>query len=148
MDAASLWEKILNVYKTHITKQFYESFFSSIEPVTVRKNKLILLAPNYFIKEVIENNHLNNLHNIAKDVSSTSYEIQIILDLEEITDMYSDSDSDNGKDIRSYSLNPKYTFDTGIPQTIDWYLNNKEWWQNILSGEYANYFDKMYGNRL
>ena len=43
---------------------------------------------------------------------------------------------------------PKYTFDTGIPQTIDWYLNNKEWWQNILSGEYANYFDKMYGNRL
>ena len=55
MDAASLWEKILNVYKTHITKQFYESFFSSIEPVTVRKNKLILLAPNYFIKEV---NHI------------------------------------------------------------------------------------------
>ena len=114
MDAASLWEKILNVYKTHITKQFYESFFSSIEPVTVRKNKLILLAPNYFIKEVIENNHLNTLHNIAKDVSSTSYEIQIILDLEEITDMYLDSDSDNGKDIRSYSLNPKYTFDTFV----------------------------------
>ena len=43
---------------------------------------------------------------------------------------------------------PKYTFDTGIKQTIEWYLNNKEWWQNILSGEYANYFDKMYGNRL
>lgn len=43
---------------------------------------------------------------------------------------------------------PKYNFDTGIAQTIKWYLNNKEWWQNILSGEYANYFDKMYGNRL
>ena len=43
---------------------------------------------------------------------------------------------------------PKYNFDTGIAQTIEWYLNNKEWWQNILSGEYANYFDKMYGNRL
>ena len=41
---------------------------------------------------------------------------------------------------------PKYNFDTGIAQTIEWYLNNKEWWQNILSGEYANYFDKMYGN--
>lgn len=39
---------------------------------------------------------------------------------------------------------PKYNFDTGIQQTIDWYLDNKEWWQNILSGEYQTYFDKMY----
>ncbi len=43
---------------------------------------------------------------------------------------------------------PKYTFDTGIRQTIDWYLNNREWWEHIISGEYANYFDKMYGKRL
>lgn len=43
---------------------------------------------------------------------------------------------------------PKYTFDTGIRQTIDWYLDNKEWWENILSGEYANYFDTMYGKDL
>lgn len=39
---------------------------------------------------------------------------------------------------------PKYTFDTGIPQTIEWYLNNKEWWENIISGEYQNYFQNMY----
>lgn len=44
--------------------------------------------------------------------------------------------------------NPIYTFDTGIQETIEWYLTNKDWWQNILSGEYKNYFDKMYGNRL
>ena len=43
---------------------------------------------------------------------------------------------------------PIYTFDTGIQETIEWYLTNKDWWQNILSGEYKNYFDKMYGNRL
>ena len=43
---------------------------------------------------------------------------------------------------------PKYNFDTGIQQTIQWYLDNQEWWKNILSGEYSNYFDKMYGNRL
>ncbi len=40
---------------------------------------------------------------------------------------------------------PQYTFETGIKQTIDWYLNNKEWWENIINGEYAKYFDKMYG---
>ena len=43
---------------------------------------------------------------------------------------------------------PIYTFDTGIPETITWYLENKEWWQNILSGEYQHYFEKMYGERL
>lgn len=43
---------------------------------------------------------------------------------------------------------PKYTFDTGIRQTIEWYLNNREWWEHIISGEYANYFDQMYGKRL
>ncbi len=39
---------------------------------------------------------------------------------------------------------PKYTFDTGIPQTIQWYLDNKEWWENIISGDYQNYFKEMY----
>jgi len=43
---------------------------------------------------------------------------------------------------------PQYNFDTGIQQTIQWYLENKDWWQHILTGEYVNYFDKMYGERL
>jgi len=37
-----------------------------------------------------------------------------------------------------------YTFDTGIKQTIEWYLNNKTWWENILSGEYKHYFENQY----
>lgn len=37
-----------------------------------------------------------------------------------------------------------YTFDTGIQQTIQWYLDNKAWWQNILSGSYQNYFKEHY----
>ena len=42
---------------------------------------------------------------------------------------------------------PKYNFDTGIAVTIDWYLNHREWWENIINGEYKNYYEKMYGNR-
>ena len=38
--------------------------------------------------------------------------------------------------------------DTGIEQTIRWYLENREWWEHIISGEYSNYFQKMYGERL
>jgi dTDP-glucose 4,6-dehydratase len=43
---------------------------------------------------------------------------------------------------------PKYTFDTGIEQTINWYLENKQWWENIISGEYQDYFKSQYGDRL
>ena len=43
---------------------------------------------------------------------------------------------------------PQYNFDTGIAMTIQWYLDNQDWWKHILSGEYSNYFEKMYGNRL
>ena len=43
---------------------------------------------------------------------------------------------------------PEYTFDTGIVKTIEWYLNNKEWWDHIISGEYTKYFENMYGERL
>jgi dTDP-glucose 4,6-dehydratase len=43
---------------------------------------------------------------------------------------------------------PKYTFETGIKQTIDWYLNNQEWWEKIISGEYQDYFKSQYGDRL
>ncbi|MDD7769672.1 MAG: dTDP-glucose 4,6-dehydratase, partial [Suipraeoptans intestinalis] len=32
-------------------------------------------------------------------------------------------------------------------KTIRWYLEHKEWWETILSGEYQNYYEKMYGNR-
>lgn len=42
---------------------------------------------------------------------------------------------------------PTYNFDTGIEQTIEWYLENKWWWENIISGEYQQYFEKQYGNR-
>lgn len=43
---------------------------------------------------------------------------------------------------------PSVTFEEGIDKTIAWYLNNKPWWEHIISGEYQKYFDKMYGYRL
>ena len=42
---------------------------------------------------------------------------------------------------------PETTFAVGIKKTIDWYLSHKSWWQDIVSGEYQNYYQKMYGNR-
>jgi dTDP-glucose 4,6-dehydratase len=42
---------------------------------------------------------------------------------------------------------PKYTFETGIKETVDWYCNNREWWEKIKSGQYRGYYEKMYANR-
>lgn len=39
---------------------------------------------------------------------------------------------------------PTYNFDTGIEQTIQWYLENENWWSTIISGDYQNYFAKQY----
>lgn len=42
---------------------------------------------------------------------------------------------------------PVTEFDVGIKKTIDWYLTHKSWWEKIISGEYKDYYDKMYKNR-
>lgn len=39
---------------------------------------------------------------------------------------------------------PDYTFEQGLAETVDWYLENKEWLENVTSGEYQEYYDKMY----
>jgi dTDP-glucose 4,6-dehydratase len=42
---------------------------------------------------------------------------------------------------------PETMFKDGIQKTIQWYLDNKDWWENIVNGEYQNYYKKMYENR-
>lgn len=42
---------------------------------------------------------------------------------------------------------PQTKFADGIVKTIEWYLENRQWWENIISGEYQTYYEKMYGNR-
>lgn len=43
---------------------------------------------------------------------------------------------------------PQTKFEDGIAQTIEWYLANKDWWLEIISGEYQKYYEKMYKNRI
>lgn len=42
---------------------------------------------------------------------------------------------------------PATKFNDGIKKTIKWYLDNKAWWQNILNGQYQEYYEKHYKNR-
>ncbi len=42
---------------------------------------------------------------------------------------------------------PETKFADGIKKTIRWYLDNRSWWEEIISGEYKDYYRKMYGER-
>ncbi len=42
---------------------------------------------------------------------------------------------------------PETPFEEGIKITIQWYLDNRKWWENIIKGDYQDYYEKMYGNR-
>ena len=43
---------------------------------------------------------------------------------------------------------PETKFSDGIVKTVEWYLNNKSWWSEIISGDYRNYYKRMYGESL
>ncbi|MED0676153.1 dTDP-D-glucose-4,6-dehydratase RmlB [Aneurinibacillus thermoaerophilus] len=43
---------------------------------------------------------------------------------------------------------PKYDFETGIVKTIQWYLDNRDWWERIISGDYQTYYEQQYKQRL
>ncbi|GHV77332.1 dTDP-glucose 4,6-dehydratase [Spirochaetia bacterium] len=54
---------------------------------------------------------------------------------------------DPGKIHRELGWLPETKFAEGIKKTITWYQDNRRWWENIVSGEYQQYYEKMYGNR-
>jgi len=51
---------------------------------------------------------------------------------------------DNTKITTELGWEPAYTFEQGIQETIQWYLDNTKWIENVISGDYANYYDEMY----
>ncbi|KGP77366.1 MULTISPECIES: dTDP-glucose 4,6-dehydratase [unclassified Paenibacillus] len=55
---------------------------------------------------------------------------------------------DPAKTMSELGWKPKHTFETGIKKTIQWYLDNKEWWTRIQSGVYQQYYAKQYGSQL
>jgi len=54
---------------------------------------------------------------------------------------------DNTKITSEIGWKPSYTFEEGLQQTIRWYCDNKQWIEDIVKGEYLNYYERMYGLR-
>ncbi len=79
------------------------------------------------------------LHELGKDESLISYvkdrpghDLRYAIDPTKITS--------------ELGWKPQYNFETGIKQTINWYIKNKKWWEDIINGEYKDYYVKHYSN--
>jgi dTDP-glucose 4,6-dehydratase len=105
---------------------------------------------------ILRNGHIGEVYNIGGHNERTNLEVvqTILRELNKPETLIQYVTDRKGHDLR-YAIDPtkietelnwkpKYNFDTGIKQTIQWYLENKEWWQNILSGEYSHYFENQY----
>lgn len=51
---------------------------------------------------------------------------------------------DASKIKRELGWEPSITFEKGLEDTVDWYLNNSHWLENVTSGEYQSYYEKQY----
>lgn len=105
---------------------------------------------------ILRNGRVGEVYNIGGHNERTNLEVvkTILKALDKPESLIQFVTDRAGHDLR-YAIDPtkienelgwkaKYTFDTGIAQTIQWYLDNKPWWTHILSGEYQNYFSKHY----
>lgn len=105
---------------------------------------------------IIHNGRVGEVYNIGGHNERTNLEVvkTIISELGKSDDLISYVTDRLGHDMR-YAIDPtkietelgwkpKYNFDTGILETIQWYLDNKEWWQKVLSGEYLEYMKEQY----
>ncbi|HEC44088.1 MAG TPA: dTDP-glucose 4,6-dehydratase [Bacteroides sp.] len=54
---------------------------------------------------------------------------------------------DAGKIKEDLGWEPTVTFEEGLARTVDWYLSNQEWLENVLSGDYSKYYDQQYKDR-
>ena len=54
---------------------------------------------------------------------------------------------DNSK-LAALGWTNKMSFEVGLPATVDWYLQNQDWWRSIKSGEWKDYYQRQYGARL
>jgi dTDP-glucose 4,6-dehydratase len=54
---------------------------------------------------------------------------------------------DAGKINTQLGWSPRYTVETGIEETVEWYISNKKWVESIVNGDYLNYYENQYVDR-
>ncbi|MBN1638747.1 MAG: dTDP-glucose 4,6-dehydratase [Ignavibacteriales bacterium] len=120
---------------------------------------IYVLDHNKAIEKVFENGKIGEVYNIGADQEMPNIEIvKLILKKLGKSENLIEYVKDRPGHDRRYAIDstkiqtelnwtPEQKFEDAIYYTIDWYLNNKQWWERIISGEYQNYYETMYSNR-
>ena len=108
---------------------------------------------------ILENGRLGEVYNIGGHNEKTNLEVvkTVLKILGKSEDLIRFVKDRPGHDMR-YAIDPtkirnelgwypETTFEEGIKKTIQWYLDNRQWWENIINGDYMKYYEKMYKNR-
>ncbi len=108
---------------------------------------------------ILQNGRIGEVYNIGGHNEMTNIDIvrMICKALGESEDLIAHVTDRKGHDLR-YAIDPtkiqtelgwfpETPFRDGIKKTVAWYLAHKDWWAEIISGEYQNYYQSMYGNR-
>ncbi len=111
------------------------------------------------IDEIIHNGRIGEVYNIGGHNERNNLEVvkTILRELNKSESLINYVKDRAGHDLR-YAIDPTKihnelgwlpttSFDEGIKKTIKWYLENRKWWENIINGEYQQYYDKMYLNK-
>lgn len=106
---------------------------------------------------IIHNGNIGEIYNVGGHNERTNLEVaEKVIDILGAGEIVFVADR-KGHD-RRYAINPEKihrelgwlpetSFDDGMEKTIKWYLENRRWWENIINGEYQNYYKRMYENR-
>lgn len=139
----ALYEKPLPVYGTgeNVRDWLYVEDHCSAIDLIIRKGRV---GEVYNIGGHNEKTNLEVVKTILKELGKGEDLITFVKDRPGHDRRYA---IDPAKIHKELGWLPQTSFAEGIKKTIKWYLDNKEWWQNIINGEYQYYYEKMYGNR-
>lgn len=111
------------------------------------------------IDMIVRKGKIGEVYNIGGHNEKTNLEVvkAILKALNKDESLITYVEDRKGHD-RRYAIDPtkittelgwhhEYNFEDGIKKTVEWYLNNREWWEEIINGEYQNYYQKMYNSK-
>mgnify|MGYP000923714099 CR=1 FL=1 len=120
---------------------------------------IYVLDHNKAVDLVLENGKIGNVYNIGASQEMKNIEIvKLILNIlgkdESLIEYVKDRPGhdrryaiDSSKIQNELGWTPDYKFEQAIQDTVKWYVENKNWWERIISGDYQKYYANLYGNK-
>lgn len=111
-----IWDKTLELIKVELTEVSFNTWLKAIQPISLSVDTFTFSVPDDFTKGILEARYLTLIKNALKQVSSTYYDVNLIIGTEEKEVIQANEinrDKTEEEQLNG-SLNPKYTFDTFV----------------------------------